>query len=464
VTGPPPGSRVRRALAELQVTRSARLGPVVFHGRSMEPFLRDGDALVVAPAPWAELRPGDVVTYRLDDRYPTCRVFRRQGPALALRADNWPFAAFRIWEPDLLGRVVERRRGDAVLRAGDVRWRLAAARAVARWRAGAALARARRGLAPLGRVRRRWAAWRQGYRELPAGVEVAVAALGDLRCGTHPRRPGPADAGRVRLVDGALFARLVDDLPAGPALHVTGSAEPLLHPELAALLRRARARAPRRGLSLATTGSPWPAGMEDALVEAAVDEVRVRLDRPEAGVDPELREALAALARRRRHREETRPRVTAECEMAAADLDAGLPALVALAWELGVQEVRLRPRPDGGTAAGAPGASPRDEAAAGGRLRDAIKRADSRGIRLGLAGGPGRSCLAGAVPHVQVDGRVGACDDPSGVAGFRAAWEAPAYRARRARAARGVAPGAAGGAPAAPDDLAARLRPFLEPG
>src|SRR5258708_6794468 len=96
---------------ELQLRESARMSPVLFHGKSMMPFLHEEDELWAEPVAWQDIRPGDIITYRLDDRFPTCRVLAKRGEHLVLGADNWSWARFEAWREDVLGRIVARRRG-----------------------------------------------------------------------------------------------------------------------------------------------------------------------------------------------------------------------------------------------------------------------------------------------------------------------------------------------------------------
>ncbi len=124
-------SRKRAASKELQLLHSRALGPVLFHGNSMLPFLRDGDELIVVPVPWDAIRPGDIVTYRLAEKFPTYRVRKKLRDGLVLKPDNWT-APVRVPREDVLGRVVERRRHGEVLRHTDPGWRAIARRV--RWR------------------------------------------------------------------------------------------------------------------------------------------------------------------------------------------------------------------------------------------------------------------------------------------------------------------------------------------
>ncbi len=118
---------------ELRLENSSRWGGVHFHGDTMRPFLRDGDELVVEPVSWRGVGPGEIVTYRSGDRFPTRRVFQvhpRRG-RLILKADGMPSSRFfEVRKEDLLGKVVARKRGGRVLTNRDFSWSAAAWRAL----------------------------------------------------------------------------------------------------------------------------------------------------------------------------------------------------------------------------------------------------------------------------------------------------------------------------------------------
>ena len=120
---------------ELRLENSSRWGGVHFHGDTMRPFLRDGDELVVEPVSWRDVRPGEIVTYRSGDRFPTRRVFQvhpRRG-CFILKADGMPSCRFfEVRREDLLGKVVARKRDGRVLTHRDFSWSAAAWRALFR--------------------------------------------------------------------------------------------------------------------------------------------------------------------------------------------------------------------------------------------------------------------------------------------------------------------------------------------
>jgi signal peptidase I len=115
-------ARIKTLAKELQLTHSMRIGTVTFHGESMFPFLKEGDELIVEPSDWNEIRPGDIVTYRDSDKFPTYRVLKKIDDNLLLKADNW-LDSFHVHRKDVLGKVVERQRGNSSLSYKSWKWR-----------------------------------------------------------------------------------------------------------------------------------------------------------------------------------------------------------------------------------------------------------------------------------------------------------------------------------------------------
>jgi hypothetical protein len=115
-------TKIRTLAKELRLRHSMQIGGVTFHGESMLPFLKDGDELIVEPAEWNEICPGDIVTYRDSDRFPTYRVLKKFDDTLLLKADNW-LESFYVHGEDVLGKAVERRRGNSSLSYKSWKWR-----------------------------------------------------------------------------------------------------------------------------------------------------------------------------------------------------------------------------------------------------------------------------------------------------------------------------------------------------
>jgi hypothetical protein len=136
------------AARDLQLFHASRQRPVYFHGKTMLPFLQEADELEIEPVHWADVRLGDIVTYRERDRYPTRRVVRIAPDRawFVIKGDAWPvWKTSMVLREDILGRVLARRRVGAWIGANSPEWRRAS-----RW----ALRRERRSL------------WRASWRDL----------------------------------------------------------------------------------------------------------------------------------------------------------------------------------------------------------------------------------------------------------------------------------------------------------
>jgi Peptidase S24-like len=136
---------VKRVAQGLQLLRSCQMD-VRFHGESMVPFLCDGDRVIVEAVDWDDIRAGDLIAYRLEDKFPTRRVVRKSRTSLLLWCDNWPDLRFRISRAQVLGRVVARERDGTRVHQSDAEWRAATDRGFAifrRWRVRRAVKRMR---------------------------------------------------------------------------------------------------------------------------------------------------------------------------------------------------------------------------------------------------------------------------------------------------------------------------------
>lgn len=100
----------------------------------MLPFLRDGDRLEVKQTRPEDIRPGDIVTYRDRDKFPTRRVIGsdRAAAEFLIQADYSPARVFRVPGNHILGRVEARIREGKRLDRSSLRWRFATWRAF--WR------------------------------------------------------------------------------------------------------------------------------------------------------------------------------------------------------------------------------------------------------------------------------------------------------------------------------------------
>ena len=118
---------------ELQIENSEKIGTVIFHGNTMFPFLKDGDEVVMIPIQWEEIRIGDIIIYRLEDKFPTYRVIKKIQNGLVLKADNWNNIV-SVWKDDVLGRIVRRKRGNFLLSCNHWRWIFYSKRAIYKYR------------------------------------------------------------------------------------------------------------------------------------------------------------------------------------------------------------------------------------------------------------------------------------------------------------------------------------------
>lgn len=128
-----PTRRARLIAKELQLAISSPQRTLYFHGESMRPLLIEGDEVVVEPVDWNRIRPGDIITYRYLDRFPTRRVIRKSATGLDLWCDNWPDRFFTAARADVLGRAIARRRNGVWLTVRDGEWARARRTALRRY-------------------------------------------------------------------------------------------------------------------------------------------------------------------------------------------------------------------------------------------------------------------------------------------------------------------------------------------
>ncbi len=126
--------RSKQIAQELHLLNSHLLPGVLFHGMSMFPFIQDGDRVVVEPVLWDDIVPGDIVTYRCSDKYPSRRVIRKCVNKLVLWCDNWPSLSFCALRDEVLGRVVSWERGGARLSRSEPEWEEATRLALRKYR------------------------------------------------------------------------------------------------------------------------------------------------------------------------------------------------------------------------------------------------------------------------------------------------------------------------------------------
>ncbi len=125
-------TKARLVGKELQLEHSSEQQALYFHGLSMLPFLQEGDLVVVKPIAWDDIKRGDIITYRNDDKFPTRRVLFKQAAQLSVRCDGWPRYADNVAVEDVLGRAEARCRNGRWITPSNFEWQLAKLRAVGR--------------------------------------------------------------------------------------------------------------------------------------------------------------------------------------------------------------------------------------------------------------------------------------------------------------------------------------------
>ncbi len=269
-------SAATRIAREIQLLHGA--SGAQFHGRSMEPLLRDGDELAVEPVRWADIRVGDILTYRLDDRYPTLRVVRRFPGRLVLRGDNWPFADFDVWPEDILGRVVGRGRNGAFRRAQDLAWKLATARALVDDRARRTKRRAEALLHRVtGGVRRRVARTMHGS-ERPTSLQINIAATCNLACRMCPYLAVHDDERYEREMSVETFRAMLPTLATLDSILLTGSGEPMFNRNLVRFIELAREAHPAIRVDVTTNGTLLTESMARELIRVGLTRLAVSID------------------------------------------------------------------------------------------------------------------------------------------------------------------------------------------
>ena len=136
---------------ELQLADS-RDQPAYFHGYLMVPVLREGDEVEVETISWRDVRPGDVVTYRDADKFPTRRVMeiRSDERVFVIMGDGVrPRRQWLVPFDDVVARVRRRRRDGRWSTTQHWTWRVQRARVLLRYRLASSRA------APLARGVRR---------------------------------------------------------------------------------------------------------------------------------------------------------------------------------------------------------------------------------------------------------------------------------------------------------------------
>lgn len=411
--------RMRRVAQELQLQASARLAPVLFHGKSMEPFFVDGDALTVEPVAWEEIVPGDIVTYRLDERFPTCRVASQEGDHLWLTADNWAGARFEAWRDDVLGRVTVRTRGTEVLRRTDAEWTKHTQAVLFRRRTNGAVAKVRAQAKRVGsKLHKEWLVRSQGYMDdLPHGLQVNVSARCNLRCRMCPYLEIHTNPHVERYMSRETFEKLLPVIGHIGKVAFSGSGEPLFNKELIHFMELVRAAGPETMIDLTTNSTMLTREFAAELIRLRIHKVHLSLD----GLHPET---VTAIRRGIQH-SKVLANIRGLNEL-KKETSSGSPIImlnymmgygtygefadfIPLARELGASEIQvleMQPATAEDYADNMMHNLDRDQ---GRLMREAIKRASLAGIRLHLPAIVENACRHPETPHIGEDGEVYPC-------------------------------------------------------
>lgn len=409
-------AHARRLAKEVQLT-DGRMA-VEFHGRSMEPFLLDGDDLEVAPVAWDDIRVGDIVTYRLDERFPTFRVVRVLPSKIILRGDNWPFADFEAWPDDILGRVTARVRGSMRLRRTDAAWRWRTRMMVVddrlrrlKRRAIAQARRIRDGL------RRRVLRLASPLGELPSGLHVNVSATCNLGCKMCPYLDVHDAATYDQEMSEETFTTLLPSLRWLPSLHLSGSGEPFFNRNVIRFIEMARAVNPRIEVDITTNGTLLTERLARELVRVRVTRLVVSIDGVSEktvgairiGINlPKVLANLKVLAAVKHELGKAEPIVRVNYMVGYGSYQE-LPDFISAAKSLGVAEVNVLEVLTGTEEAFEDNLLNSIARDGGRALRDARKRAAAAGITLVLPTTQHDACMHPYTPHVSEHGDVSPC-------------------------------------------------------
>ncbi len=400
-----------RHARELQLLRPGAASPIHFHGSSMEPLLREADELIVREADWSEIGLGDVVVYRLKDKYPALRVVRKRGSRLWLIGDNWPGRRFQLWREHVLGKVVARIRNGQTTPSTGAYWQARRAYALARYHAGARLHRARSRIEGARLVRRDGPSY-----PTPPNLQINVSSLCNLKCRMCPYLPVHGDPAHQSYMDEATFASLMDTVRSIGAVHLSGSGEPMHNQALFDFVRLIRKADPEVTIDLTTNGTMMNARRARALVELGVDKLHVSFDGMPArvgsirtGMNPQrVIENIARLTEIKKASGKRRPAIQINY-MTGYGTYHDLVDFVELANEIGVSEIQLlemQPATAEDVRENLLAGLERD---GGGALKEAIMLAEYYAISLHLPVVSENACHYPSNPHIGEDGEVYPC-------------------------------------------------------
>lgn len=113
---------------ELQLLGSEKFDSVYFHGKTMLPFLREADELRVTPISMDKISRGDIVTYLMDDKFPTRRIIKikKNQNIMHIQGDSIPHIKFMVPFDSVIGQVIARKRNGKWIDNSSASWRFTA--------------------------------------------------------------------------------------------------------------------------------------------------------------------------------------------------------------------------------------------------------------------------------------------------------------------------------------------------
>lgn len=120
-------SKIEIVAKEIQLLRSEDFDTVYFHGETMMPFLKEADELIVTPIDVSEIKPGDIVTYLDDDKFPTRRVIRnlKTKSCFLIQGDSIPKRKYVVPYNLVIGIAVARKRKGKWIYSNRLAWKWA---------------------------------------------------------------------------------------------------------------------------------------------------------------------------------------------------------------------------------------------------------------------------------------------------------------------------------------------------
>ena len=93
-------------------------------GRSMQPFLSDGELLIVSSTDAEDIAVGDIILYSDKGKYVCHRVFRKRGNSFVTKGDAGLKPDAPIVSEELIGKVVAIQKRRGIIRLDNLRGRL----------------------------------------------------------------------------------------------------------------------------------------------------------------------------------------------------------------------------------------------------------------------------------------------------------------------------------------------------